>query len=259
MVTNLLVNVKVALEGMPVTGFNGCLDSTVALFWINRSGQYKQFVENRVQKIHAQPKITLRHVPTWQNPVDLASRGGDVEFQELLWHDPEWMSDSKYWSVQQVIQACGASRAEIKVQRDTTDRPDGVFEKFKLSKAINICAWISRFLCNSCHSDQKLSGPLTTKEIRRQHIFWVKRMLKSCDCQDDYLWRDLQPNQKGTLDSHGRIQGMDPIYLQDKHLYIQKLVHCEHRCTPVHPPWGSKINNDKCEKSALGLNPKEAS
>ena len=84
-------------------------------------------------------------------------------------------------------------------------------------------------------------------------------MQKSWDCQDDYLWRDLQPNQKGTLDSHGRIQGMDPIYLQDKHLSIQKLVHCEHRCTPVHPPWGSKINNDKCEKSALGLNPKEAS
>ena len=32
MVTNLLVNMKVALEGMPVTGLNGWLDSTVALF-----------------------------------------------------------------------------------------------------------------------------------------------------------------------------------------------------------------------------------
>ena len=37
MVTNLLVNVKIALEGMPVTGLNGWLDSTVALFWINGS------------------------------------------------------------------------------------------------------------------------------------------------------------------------------------------------------------------------------
>ena len=49
----MLVNVKVALEGMPVTGLNGWLDRTVALFWINGSGKYKQFVENRVQKIRA--------------------------------------------------------------------------------------------------------------------------------------------------------------------------------------------------------------
>ena len=177
---NLLVNVKVALEGIPVTRFNGWLDSTVALFWITRSGQYKQFSENWVQKIHAQPKITWRHVPTWQNPVDLASSVGDVEFQQLLWHDPEWMSHSKCWPVQQVIQACETSREGIKVQRevfavavDTTDRMDGVLEKFKLSKAINICAWISRFLCNS-------------------H-------------QDDYLWLNLQPNQRGTLECRGRI------------------------------------------------------
>ena len=82
----------------------------------------------------------------------------------------------------------------MKIQRevfifavDTTDRLDGVLEKFELSKAINICAWISRFLYNSHHPDQKLSGALTTKEIRKQHIFWVKRAQKSCDLQDDYL------------------------------------------------------------------------
>ena len=114
-----------------------------------------------MQKIHAQPEITWRHVNAGQS--------------------------NKF------IQACGASRG-IKVQRevfvgavDTTDRLDGVLEKFKLSKAINICAWISRFLYNSRHPDQKLSGPLTTEEIRKQHIFWVKRAQKSCDLHDDYL------------------------------------------------------------------------
>lgn len=64
MVVNLKVNVKVAFEKMPVTGLNGWLDSTVALFWINGTGQYKQFVENQVQKISAQPEITRRHVST---------------------------------------------------------------------------------------------------------------------------------------------------------------------------------------------------
>ena len=172
------------------------------------------------------------------------------------------MSDSKCWPVQQFSQACGASKEEIKVQRevfvvtaDTTDRLDCVLEKLKLSKAINICAWIPRFLYNSRHHDQKLRGPLTTKEIRKQHIFCVKRAQKSCDLQDDYLRLNLQPNQRGILDCHGGIQGMYPIYLPDKHLYTQKLVHHEHRA----PSMGSRTNNDNCVKSALGPMPTEAS
>ena len=37
MVTNLLVNVKVAMEGLPVMELNGWLDSMVVLFWLNGS------------------------------------------------------------------------------------------------------------------------------------------------------------------------------------------------------------------------------
>jgi len=57
MVTNSLVNLKFALD-LPIIGLNGWLESMVALFWINGSGQYKQFVENRLQKIRVQPEIT---------------------------------------------------------------------------------------------------------------------------------------------------------------------------------------------------------
>lgn len=56
-VTNSLVNLKFALD-LPIIGLNGWLESMVALFWINGSGQYKVFVENRLQKIRAQPEIT---------------------------------------------------------------------------------------------------------------------------------------------------------------------------------------------------------
>ena len=91
-----------------------------------------------------------------------------------------------------------------------------------------------------------MSGPLTTEEIRllsahlqglnkalkfsdiKQHIFWVKRAQKSCDLQDDYLRLNLQPKQRGILECRGRMQGMYPICLPDKHLYTQKLVHHEH-------------------------------
>ena len=59
---------------------------------------------------------------------------------------------------------CNSFPMVFAVAVDTTDRLDGVLEKFELSKAINICAWISRFLYNSRHPDQKLSGPLTTEK-----------------------------------------------------------------------------------------------
>ena len=109
MVSNLLVNVRVALEGLPVTELNGWLDSTVALVWISSGGQYKQFVENWVQKICAHPEITWRYVPTQENPADLASRGGDVEFSTLWWKGPEWVADSECWPSQQAIQPSVAS------------------------------------------------------------------------------------------------------------------------------------------------------
>ena len=49
MVANLLVNVRQALDGMPVAGLYGWLDSTVALQWLR--GGYKQFVMNCINKI----------------------------------------------------------------------------------------------------------------------------------------------------------------------------------------------------------------
>ena len=103
MATNLLINVKVALEGLPVSGVNGWLDSSVALYWIQGSGQYKQFVENRVQKIVEHPEITWRHVPSQENPADVASRGGDVVFSGLWWNGPDWISDRERWPPQSAV------------------------------------------------------------------------------------------------------------------------------------------------------------
>ena len=46
-----------------------------------------------------------------------------------------------------------------------------ILERFELSKAVNICAWISRFVHNLRHPDQRLRGSLTTEEITKQHRF----------------------------------------------------------------------------------------
>ena len=51
MTVNLLTNVRDALTGFPVNSLTGWLDSSVALYWIEGGGEYKQFVNNRVHKI----------------------------------------------------------------------------------------------------------------------------------------------------------------------------------------------------------------
>ena len=51
MATNLVDNVKEALQGFPIRSVYGWLDSSVALHWIKGGGNYKQFAGNRVSKI----------------------------------------------------------------------------------------------------------------------------------------------------------------------------------------------------------------
>ena len=63
MVANLVSNVKEALEGFPVSNSCCWLDSAVALHWIQSEGNYKQFVQNRVNKIQ-QKNVEWRYVST---------------------------------------------------------------------------------------------------------------------------------------------------------------------------------------------------
>ena len=56
----------------------------------------------------------------------------------------------------------------------------------------------------------------------------MKRTQQSCKFEDDRLQLSLQPNTDGILECPLRIQGLYPVYLNDKHLYTQKLVHHEH-------------------------------
>ena len=49
---------KKTIDDIPVISVFGWLDSTVALQWLRGAGEYKQFVANRVKKIHEHPEIT---------------------------------------------------------------------------------------------------------------------------------------------------------------------------------------------------------
>ena len=157
----------------------GWLDSSVALYWIKGSGEYKQFVAKRVMKIQGHSEITWRHVPTKENPADLGNRGGQVDDSKLWWQGPEWLSDKDKWPTDIVTSFTPESQTEAKVTKElfngvtaSTDGLDDLLGKFSLTKTLKIVAWAARFIRNSrLKKQERMAGPLTTDEINKQHLF----------------------------------------------------------------------------------------
>ena len=157
MANNLVKNVQNALQNLPEPTIYGWLDSTVALHWIRGEGQYRQFVANRVSKINQHPEISWRHVPTKDNPADIASRGGHLYNKSLWWNGPEWLDDPEKWSDNLETQPSTATEVEAKVVREVlcatqaqrvADEFDRLLEKHDLHRTLRVCAWILRITSN---------------------------------------------------------------------------------------------------------------
>ena len=171
MATNLVVNLLNALNDLPSQRVYAWLDSAVTLHWIRGSGEYKQFGSNRVEKIHQRPEIEWKHVPTQDNPADLASRGGGIP---SLWlNGPEWLSNKENWPPNPVTSASVATEEEAEVIREvlktsqtkeSADVMDQLLEMHDLRRALRVNTWVARFIHN-CRGRQKLSGPLSKSEI----------------------------------------------------------------------------------------------
>ena len=236
--TNLLANVRNALDGFPIIQTYGWLDSSVALHWIKGGGEYKQFVTNRVKKIQVHSEIQWRQVPTKENPADLGSRGGQVVNHELWWQGPHWLPNRSEWPPNIVTTPTPESQAEAKVVLEVfakvtaaSDRLDELLVKFNLTKAVRVGAWIRRFIENSRSTKPgRVTGPLTTQEIQDQHLFWTKRAqeIQTQEGSDDQLRLGLKRNHQGILVCNGRLQGHYPAYLSDAHPYTAKLVEEAH-------------------------------
>ena len=244
MATNLVYNVKEALEGFPVRKVYGWLDSTVALHWIRGNGEYKQFVGNRVRKIQ-EKQITWRHVPTEENPADVGSRGGEVsKLTTLWWRGPSWLSQPQDWPPDLVTASTQETEAEeVKQTREVfalavektneANAFDKLLEKHELWRVLRVGAWVVRFLRNTrTNRKNRVVGPLTTEEIEKQTTFWIKRTQQqaksSKQFEEDRLQLNVQENQDGVLECRGRIQGHYPIFLPDSAPYTRKLIHRSH-------------------------------
>ena len=242
MAVNLGVNVRNTIDAVSPT-LHCWLDSTVALYWISGCGEHRQFVANRVSKINQHADVIWHHVPTEDNPADLGSRGADVTDSELWKKGPPWLAEPSEWPPKVAVRPSTESRAEAKVIREILatampeyDELNELLERGSLWNTLRVCALVHRFVFNCRNQKSKrMYGPITTDEIEKQKLWWVKRAQNRAQCTEkfklDKLQLNLQPNDDGILECRGRIVGVYPTYLPDYDPFTAKLVHLTHILT----------------------------
>lgn len=82
------------------------MDSEKARWWIAGTGkEFKTFVQNRVREIQElAPLETWRHIPSLQNPADIASRGckaSELKKDKKWWEGPDFLNkEEESWPEQ---------------------------------------------------------------------------------------------------------------------------------------------------------------
>ena len=247
MAVNLLSNVEREIDQRIVSSLHCWLDSTVALYWFNGQGEYRQFVANRVAKIQSHTRVEWHHVPTKQNPSDVGSRGGSIVGNDLWRTGPEWLKDPTRWRPKQVLEATREVEEEKRLSKNSqalttlqqqvvADLFDELLRKFSLRKVLNVSAWVNRFVKNckvSC--ENRKTGPLTSSEVEDRELWWIKRVQREAkedpEFEDVQLQLNIQLNVNGVLECPGRIEGDYPVYRPRNSLLAKKVVERAHLAT----------------------------
>ena len=240
LVANMLESTTTALAGIHISGSYAWLDSSVALYWIEGKGQYKQFVGNRVKAIQKKSFIKWKHVPSEENPADIGSRGCKANKIPTRWFEgPKWLLNKDTWPQEIEITASEETEKEVspvkKLLRTANVEKceiDQVLEKHNFWKAMRILGWIGRFIHNCrVRKGERTLGQLTTQDIQSQIELVILRAQRRFENNErfksDRERLNLQKNDKGIFICKGRIEGDYPVYLRERSLLTDKIVeHC---------------------------------
>lgn len=91
-----------SLLDVKLTSITLWTDATTILQWYESSEILQPFIQNRINELRETKNITLRYVPTQDNPADCASRGKIPALLigcELWWKGPAWLCHDRLWPV----------------------------------------------------------------------------------------------------------------------------------------------------------------
>lgn len=211
----LVVFVKAALRLGDHVLYRCWTDSQVALCWIRGDpSRWKMFVSNRVVEIQSlTPPSHWYHCPGMDNPADIISRGMFAErlMSSSLWlYGPPWLSGPDFPQEKSL-----ESPSEENYDNDevvvcvAVMPPPNLFDIKRwnnFSKALNIVAWVLRFINNSQPGCIPFYGPLTYDEITKakSKLFY--------SVQQDVYSREVAALKAGKVIHKGSsLNKLDPI------------------------------------------------
>ena len=231
-------------------------DSLCVLYWLSTKKPLSLFVTNRLKEITALEGIHFRHIPSEENPADLATRGkAPVELSSMWWKGPNWLSKcEQHWptektpamdnNCQQLFESeMKTSRVlyEAKLlageapSREKTDLSDIDRTRFlSLNKLLRVTGWVLRFICRLKRKHCN-TGPITTLECEQAKLLWDKQVqlehyyevihsTKKGDKNNLKYQLNLQLDANGLLRCHGRLDNAELTQAAKHPKLLQKIV-----------------------------------
>ncbi|KPJ16510.1 hypothetical protein RR48_08101 [Papilio machaon] len=235
-------------------------DSTIVLGWLRtQSRNLKTFVMNRVNEINELTQgFTWMHVPTDQNPADLASRGVDpqqLQDSTLWWRGPSFLlKEESEWPKQSSISINNLPELKVFTVNEGKIDTKGCslidFNKYsRFDKLKRIVAYILRFI-NKCRKTaiQKTGAPDIEELDKSLNLLVRQAQFESFATEINNISNNKKLNHKsrllsldpfvdseGILRVGGRLQNSNfnfdkkhPILLDGKHHLSLLLMRHEH-------------------------------
>ena len=168
-----------------------CTFVEITLHWIydiKQTTTTKPFIPSRVTEITDISSLCWIYVPTDDNPADLLTRGISAEQLKSshLWlHGPSWLTSTDQWPTWSPANALNLQNSAIEDTRETNGEPVinladtcgiliDAYHYSRLPKLLNVTVYVCRFCHNLNHPLDKITGPITAKELSDSTMLWTK-------------------------------------------------------------------------------------
>ncbi|XP_073820653.1 uncharacterized protein [Musca autumnalis] len=219
-----LVDSVVPQLDLPKATLTAWSDSTIVLSWLKKpSYSWTTFVANRIAVIQEKIGNEWRHVPTNDNPADLATRvrtPSELKESLLWWHGPSWLTLQKdEWPSCPSVPETTLEVKPTKVHLAQSAVPDDVLARFsRLSTAVHAIAYVFRFFRRTHPSTKKLAR-FESARLSAEEIAFARYRLMSMSQRINFPQEYDCLSKKLQLDPGSPLLSLNPFL--DRHQLIR--------------------------------------
>ncbi|XP_075156365.1 uncharacterized protein LOC142229664 [Haematobia irritans] len=196
-------------------------DSTIVLSWLKKpSHTWTTFVANRVAKIQEKVGDCWRHVSTFDNPADLATRGvtpSELKENNLWWSGPSWLKDEeRFWPSNINVPETSIEAKPVQVHIARSADFEDILERFScLSRAIHVIAYMLRFF-HATHPTSKGVQKFETFRLTSLELASAKNRLISLSQKLHFPQEYFALFQRRPIDSKSALLTLTPFIDKDQ-------------------------------------------